>query len=67
VPETLGMLVAEAQESISDLLVDVPENDMRKAREVVAVVSGKDAEAPNVGSPQPNFSSKAAERLEAVL
>lgn len=61
VPEALGKLVTEAQESIVDLLVDVPQDDMQKAKEVVAVVSGKDASAAD------GVSSKAAQRLEAVL
>jgi hypothetical protein len=67
VPEGLGLLVSEAQASIADLLVDVPEEDMQKARQVAAVVSGKDASTPNEGSLQASGSSKAAQRLEAVL
>lgn len=66
VPEALPSLVAEAQESIAALLVDVPEEDMQKAKEVVAVVSGKDTSAPDSTSQSP-VSSKAAQRLEAVL
>jgi hypothetical protein len=67
VPEALGMLVLEAQNSISDLLVDVPEEDMQQARQVAAVVSGKDLSAPVEASPQPSVPSRAAQRLEAVL
>lgn len=66
VPEALPALVAEAQESIAALLVDVPEDDMQKAREVIAVVSGKDTTAPE-GSSRGAASSKAAQRLEAIL
>lgn len=66
VPETLGKMVSEAQDSIAALLVDVPEDDMQKAKEVVAVVNGKDTSAPDSPA-QREVSSKAAERLEAVL
>lgn len=66
VPEDLAKLVEEAQQSIAALLVDVPEGDMQKAREVVSVVNGADSAVQ--GSLAPSAPSKAAtERLEALL
>jgi hypothetical protein len=67
VPEDLQALVTGARESIIELLASVPAEDMQKAQQIVAAISGKDDLAEPQAENPSSETIRAAQRLEALL